>query len=829
MRTYHGQMRPLRAMLWLIATGLLMTLVPGQALAQTANDAYFPTVNGNIRAIVPQPDGSLVIGGAFTEVNGVARGRIARLLPDGSLDPNFTTNIPNGHVYDMAVDNSGRILVVGDFTQVGASQRNRIARLLADGTLDNSFNPDANGLVLAVLVQPDDRIVIGGSFSNVAGTPDLGNLARLHPTGALDTSFVGSANSAVWALARQPDGRLLVGGSFGMLNGQPRVALGRLHRDGGLDSSFSPNVNGTVFAVAPDPDGRVWIGGNFDTVDGQSRPRLARLTSTGGLDSQTYGPIDGNVWSLAVRGDGALAAVGSFTVFAGFGCAVPLIRNDEVFNCLWYSASASSPLHAVAEQPDGKLVAGATQLPTSGRGLMRFGREGIQHDHHATPEPNGPIYTMALDPRGRVLVGGEFTRFGCCTDRRNFTRIGANSFGMPDSSFALPDPDDFVLGIGLQADSKILIAGRFNTVHGVVRPHIARLLDNGNLDFSFQPALNAGAWAVVETANGQILVGGEFTQVNGSPRAHLVRLNADGSLDPSFAPTIDGLVFRIALQADGRMLISGMFSTVNGQARPRVARLNTNGSLDSSFNPDIPPDTLGGFGLDADGRILLGTVGSTGLRRYLPNGALDPSFQGSGISGASLFVVQPDGRIVIGGGFQTVHGQQRLRLARLHPDGSLDASFAADLVSGGNPLLNAFSSALVALPDGRLWVGGTFDSVGGVSRKNLARLKLREGASEQLIVEDQTVRWLRGGTGQQLALPPELEFSSDGGAYFSIGKMMWVNGEWRLDGFQPPPNQAFYLRVSGPIDNGPGAGRLRGNVRKFFIRPDRIFTDRFEQ
>ncbi len=828
MRTLCCRIFALRTPLPLLAAGLFISLVMGQALAQTANDGYFPTVNGNVRAIVPQPDGSLVIGGEFTEVNGTPRGRIARLRPDGSLDPSFTINIPGGTVYDMASDSSGRIVLVGDFTQVGTSQRNRIARLLPDGSLDPDFNPGANGGVYAVLVQADDRIVIGGGFSSVAGIPGLDSLARLHPTGALDASFVGSASIAVWALAQQADGRLLVGGSFGTLNGQPRPGLGRLYKDGSLDNGFSPNVSGTVFAIAPDPDGRVWIGGSFNTVDGQSRPRLARLTGTGALNSPSYGPINGTVWSLTMRGDGALAAVGTFTEINGFGCAVPLVRNDDAFNCLWWNASASSPLHAIAEQPDGKLVAGAMQLPTTGRGLMRFGREGIQHDNTANPDPNGPIYAMALDPRGRVLVGGNFTRFGCCTDRRNFTRIGTNSFGNPDSSFALPDPDAEVFGIGVQADGKILIAGLFGTVHGVARPHIARLLDNGNLDFSFQPALNAAAVAVVEAPNGQILVGGAFSQVNGSPRPHLARLNADGSLDASFTPVLDGLVFRIALQADGRMLISGLFTTVNGQPRPRIARLNANGSLDGSFNPDIPPDSMAGFGLDAEGRILLGTSSASGLQRYLPNGSLDPSFQGSGVGGAALFVLQPDGRIVIGGGFQSVHGQARLRLARLQPDGSLENSFAADLVSGGNPSLNAFPGAMVALPDGRLWVGGQFDSVGGVGRKNLARLKLREGASEQMTVDGQTVRWLRGGTGQQLVLPPELEFSTDGGAYFSIGTMQWVNGEWRLDDFQPPPNQAFYLRVSGPIDNGPGAGRLRGNVRKFFIRPDRIFADRFD-
>ena len=129
--------------------------------------------------------------------------------------------------------------------------RTNIARVNADGTLDLSFDP-GQGIgtilpkVLAIALQSDGRILIGGQFSSVNGTNRFG-IARLNTNGTLDLSFDpgsgahGSLGSAsVYALAVQPDGKVLLGGFFSTVNGTNAGNLARLNPDvaAAVDTNF---------------------------------------------------------------------------------------------------------------------------------------------------------------------------------------------------------------------------------------------------------------------------------------------------------------------------------------------------------------------------------------------------------------------------------------------------------------------------------------------------------------------------------------------------------------------------------------------------------------
>ena len=160
-------------------------------------------------------------------------------------------------VSTLAVQADGKILVGGDFTTLGGggtgtTTRNRIGRLNADGSLDTSFNPGANGSVLALAVQADGKILVGGDFTTLGGggtgTTTRNYIGRLNADGSLDTSFDPGANDYVCALAVQADGKILVGGAFTTLGGggtgtTTRNYIGRLNADGSLDTSFDPGAN----------------------------------------------------------------------------------------------------------------------------------------------------------------------------------------------------------------------------------------------------------------------------------------------------------------------------------------------------------------------------------------------------------------------------------------------------------------------------------------------------------------------------------------------------------------------------------------------------------
>ena len=304
-----------------------------------------------------------------------------------------------------------------------------------------------------------------------------------------------------------------------------------------------------------------------------------------------------------------------------------------------------------------------------------------------------------------------------------------------------------VLTTAVQPDGKVLIGGDFRSVDGVARSGIARLLPNGLLDTSFtgvgvdpQGTVNG----IALQSDGKVLVVGGFDTMHGQPRQNVVRLNTDGSLDASFGALnfftdafSPWFVSDVTVQSDGRILIAGQFYEVGdsahpaGLARRSVARLNSNGSIDTTFNSPWSADDIhiNSIALQPDGKILLtgywASMPDGGalsrLVRLDPEGTLDRTFLArvDRTNFRNLIIVQPDGKIVMAGNFDTANGQPRGKVVRFNADGSLDLSFNA----GTGP--DAWGSSAIALqPDGKLIVGGAFDNFNGVARKNLVRLNM---------------------------------------------------------------------------------------------------------
>lgn len=131
---------------------------------------------------------------------------------------------------------------------------------------------------------------------------------------------------------------------------------------------------------------------------------------------------------------------------------------------------------------------------------------------------------------------------------------------------------------------------------------------------------------------------------------------------------------------------------------------------------------VSGLAKQADGDILIGGtftnvsgVARSRIARLHPDATLDAGFNPV-ISGFIVngMAVQPDGKILVGGGFSLVNGTTRTHLARLNADGTLDAGFNANVSST--------VECLLVQPDGRIVIGGSFTSVGGQTRNGIARV-----------------------------------------------------------------------------------------------------------
>jgi PKD repeat protein len=154
---------------------------------------YAPSFNGQIRSLAVSPDGKrLYAGGSFTQVNGVARYRLAAFdVPTGTLDTGFQPEI-NATVNDVSASDTG-VYVAGALTTVGKQARPNFAAVdvRTGAVLPWAPQPKAGGNVSwttgkSILVAPDSKkVIVSGTFWTMNGSSAPGRgMAALDATTA---------------------------------------------------------------------------------------------------------------------------------------------------------------------------------------------------------------------------------------------------------------------------------------------------------------------------------------------------------------------------------------------------------------------------------------------------------------------------------------------------------------------------------------------------------------------------------------------------------------------------------------------------------------------
>lgn len=342
--------------------------VPAGSLDTTFESAV--GANNPVYALALQTNGYVLVGGDFTRFNNVTRNRLARLLPEGDLDPAFNVGQgPNRPLRAMALQPDGKILIGGFFTLVHGTNRNHIARLNTDGTVDQFFNPSGgpDNPVYGIALLPDGKVVLGGAFTTFNNVSRPG-VVMLNTNGTLYTGFNPGlgANGVVYGVAVQQDGKVLIVGDFATVANVPRNGVARLNTDGSLDTTFDPGsaANGPVRAVTVQPDGKVLIGGSFTQVNGVNRGYMARLNADGSLDEGFLSSVqggNGSVFAITLQADGKILVGGDFTQFNGVtrNRITRLNPNGKTDPTINFGSGANAFINAIAVQPDRKiLVAG---------------------------------------------------------------------------------------------------------------------------------------------------------------------------------------------------------------------------------------------------------------------------------------------------------------------------------------------------------------------------------------------------------------------------------------------------------------------------------------
>ena len=452
----------------------------------------------------------------------------------------------------------------------------------------------------------------------------------------------------------------------------------------------------------------------------------------------------------------------------------------------------------------------------------------------------GVVYATAVQPDGKIIIGGSFSSVNVevdgdvvVTPRANIARLNAAD-GSVDATFN-PNADNTVYSVAVQADGKILLGGDFTTLQpngaatATARSRIARVNADGSLDAGFDPKADSYVLSLTVQADGKILLGGGFTtlQPNGaaSPTARnrIARLNVNGSVDTSFNPGtgVEAEVLPvcncIAVDGDGKILIGGYFTGVNGQSRNNVARLSANGSVDPAFNPGAD-GIVYSVAVEASGNILLGgRINDTrGLAaRIDANGNVDAAFNPNPDYDVTGVAVQANGKILLNGSFYNVGGAIRNGLARLDTNGSLDPS----ITLGSYPATDLGPYGVAVQADGKIVLGGAFSSVMGTARAGLARLNNDPATQSLNILNSGQVQWLRSGSGPEVS-PVTFELSTNGGTIWSVlGNGTRITGGWQLSGLTLPSSGSIRARgrTSGGIYSG--SSGLVEKVQTFSLPP----------
>ena len=466
----------------------------------------------------------------------------------------------------------------------------------------------------------------------------------------------------------------------------------------------------------------------------------------------------------------------------------------------------------------------------------------------------------------KQLFPGRFNRFGAllaCTS----LGLAALVRGQTSDDFN-PGADSYVFTMAIQPDGKILVGGVFTSLGGQARNRVGRLNSDGTLDPTFGPLAGEGAFPYVYSfgvqRDGKILVGGDFTKLGGQARDHLGRLNSNGTLDGSFNPGAGLTVWSLVEQPDGKFGGWGIHpgwrelgATASGGSMPmaRWTKASTpwrpqptgrmftpwRSSRTAGLSPAVPsqswaarPSTgLAGSTLTgrstplsirapttrcfawrcrADGKILVGGSFTNlkgqprvGIGRLNGEGTLDTGFNpvaGGTFPNVYTLAVQADGKILVGGEFTTLGGQTRNYLARLNSDGTLDPAFNP----GASNMVNGVVFCVAVQADGKVLAGGNFGTLGGQRRARIGRLNNTDPATQSLLLDATSITWLRGGASPEVGRA-SFDFSTNrGNSWIDVGVGTRISGGWQVSSPAVPASASIRARgfVAGGRYNGSG-------------------------
>ena len=529
-----------------------------------------PLVDGQISVAVPDGSGGWFVGGDFEQIGDVRTRGLAHLDADGNADPDFTHEV-NGLVSALDV-HDGTVWLGGIFTEVNGTAREGLAAVSTETGALTDFSAPQDLRVTEL----DHAEASGDRPARVYVGTD--RVVALDPvTGAVDETFTSDLRGAVRALLVDGD-RVLVGGrglaALDADTGDPDPTFGL------AGERFPSDTAGWVHTLLS-AGGRLYVGGDFASLGGRTGPLVALAPATGLADPGfapsiadvrgSYG--DGGVFDLAVVGDD-LWAGGAFALAGGASAS-----NLAVFDPATGDRRAvATPgfdhaVNAVDVSDDGLYVGGQfyMQDPHHAPGFAALDAETL-------------LPVTSFNPRRHrfgSMLAGDAAIYTATTHFEGYARGDKPYYNWPERIRAV-DPEtgeslaDLSLGRVRTLSGVTTLAGelyvgqRLENDQRFPRTRISVYSQTtGDLVRRFRLP-HPGYVAELSSVGGKLLAVGSFRRwrASGQP-AHLAAMEINprnGRLRDGFDLHAHGPIYDVE-QRGGHLYVAGMFDSVNTGTR----------------------------------------------------------------------------------------------------------------------------------------------------------------------------------------------------------------------------------------------------------------------
>jgi hypothetical protein len=774
--------------------------------------------NGSVKKVVAQPDLKIIVGGLFTKYQEGTANRITRLNQDGSVDNTFDIGTgANAAVYEINLQADGKINVGGDFNTFNGLNKNAIARLNPDGSVDPTINfgTGANGSVLSIAIRSDYRLILGGGFTEFDSKPKQ-HIVQIHggiirTPGRLQFKFpeyainekgtnatvrvvrtgglIGSIsanfstvegddlNSAIGGLDYQP---LLKRLDFPEGEAIQNITIDilddiEIEPDEVVDLQLSDFEEGTeglqskAELIITSNDSAIGFGQPLYSITEGQNGALARI------EIQRFGSLLGELeMSFLTATNGTAQANADFlsvsnkVQFADFETSkfvtVPILDDTKIepvesvvlmiTNLVGnaFIKSDESQLNIIDndfgtgdfsfEYPTFKVMENANFATV---GVVRTnGFTGIVEVEYEMTDLTAVVGKDYSSEGGKIIFSdGEFVQYLDIPILDDKIEEGAEAFKVRlikatgDAKITPPnfanliilddESEDFISTIsGRGADGPIysiqsdkngfLIGGDYTAINGVETGRLSYFQDDGVVSGFISEGfeLNNAVYAI-EYGYGGVFAGGLFNTSGEKPVNHLVKFDYMGRLDSSFEASSQVTSTVYDVQKWGNHLyVCGAFG---------IVKLSQDGLMEETFESGVIEGSV--YSIDAtDEALYLGgdfVVASNDAHKNIVridhDGAIDESFSLTDYPDAAVFsVLAKSDSVLIGGSFVTVNGISSRRMAALNSDGSIDETF--NIGSGFNNVVRELFQRV----DGKIVASGAFDRWNGKSANRIALL-----------------------------------------------------------------------------------------------------------